>query len=278
MKTSSFPSADALDGAELVGVVQDGTNVKATTVEVSSVTAYRPYVMIGFEATLYGFSSIAIGEEASATGSTSSIAIGLGGQADGSLAMSIGTITYVTGNNSMAVGAYTFNAETAPGVTMVGAGNEGNTSYGTAIGTNIINSNNQVAIGRGIDGAEGCVWIGTDFNTLEPAVGVAIGKEIGTYGPLCVGIGTNSRAIYRGVSIGYNSGFHNVSVFGAGESSIAIGPMSIHRSAQRSASGTIVCRSTVPWRWVPASRLTRRWPSAMASTARARVVLASANR
>jgi len=115
-----------------------------------------------------------------------------------------------------------------PALTIVGAWQEGGASYGTAIGSeNIVNDSYMVAIGRGIDSsgysARESVFIGSDFTTFAPFYSVAIGHYLGVYGPFNVAIGNESKAVYKGVSIGNYAGFSHVSFESAGSRGVAIG-------------------------------------------------------
>ena len=230
MKTSDFPSAAPLTGEEPAGVVQDETNVQAETLAISSIVPLLPAVKVGAGAYTEGFSSIAMGSgETVAVGSTSTMAIGSGATVVGSLPLVIGSPTYVNGSYMVAVGQYSFASGGINRSTMLGPQQECDASFVTGIGSqNLLGNANQVAIGRGIqtdvDTAENSVFIGSGFTTVEPAFSVAIGHAYtGCYGPYCVVIGQTSKVVYRGVTVGFYSGFNSVPYSEAGESGIAIG-------------------------------------------------------
>ena len=234
MKTSDFPTAEtsagSLSGSELVGVVQDETTVQTTSGYISNIVPQLPSVKSGQGAALYGFSSLAVGDNSSALGSTASMAIGGEGIAIGEIAMSIGAYTYVTGHYVTAIGKYNFSAGSPNNLVMLGASNEGSpdANYSTVIGPQTgASSPNQVAIGHDLgldDGpSESSVFIGGGFATVSPYTSVGIGYHLGSYGPNCVAIGTKSKAIYRGVTVGYNAGFQDNEYASAGEATIAIG-------------------------------------------------------
>ena len=225
MKTSNFPSADPLDGTELIGVVQDETTVQTTTGAVSEIVSGYSFVKVGYGSSLYGFSSVAIGHETLAVGSTSSMAIGNDAVASGQLTLALGSPSYVTGQNSAGVGAYSYNAS-GNRVTLLGTKNRGSAVYATLIGNaNHASQTYQVAIGRNLQNtdAKNSVFIGYGTYAIEPYHAVGIGTEIGVAGPYGVAIGNNCKTNFHGVTIGYHSGFQNVPFYGAGEASIAIG-------------------------------------------------------
>ena len=225
MKTSDFSAAGDLGGTEVAGVVQDEVTVKTTVEDISLIISGLPSVTIADEASTEGFSSIAIGLDSYAGGSTSSMAIGSGAASSAYLTLAIASPSYVTGAADVVVGNYSF--ATSGSAVTCGSGNEGTAPYATIMGRdNISGGRYAVAIGNNISiegDARQTVLIGGNVGGLEAKNSVAVGSLVGVFGPYCVGIGTKSNAIYRGVSIGYHSGFQNVSFYGAGEASIAIG-------------------------------------------------------
>ena len=194
-KTTQFADATALDGTELVGIVQGETNVQSTTYDISNFVNTRTFVQIGKGAHGGTESGVAIGYYAYAIG-TNQIAIGNSAYAVANQSVSIGYRATTANQGAVAIGTHCYN--------------HGN--YAVAIGGHAFtNGTYAIAVGA-YSSAEGhCIAIGA-YAKAYTNYSIAIGQDAKAYGIKSVTIGyhakttsSNAVAIGYGSYAGYNS-------------------------------------------------------------------------
>ena len=228
LSTSQFPDAYTLDGSELIGIVQNGNNCKATLGTVNGLIADKSYVRLGQDSYTEGGYSIAVG--ANSRTFNKGLAVGYYAYAFNDGAAAVGKYSYSTAQHGVAIGTSAY----AAGYRGVAIGFEAQarTSQSIAIGSNayIGNGEASIAIGGAVS-ARGASSIAIGYGVDIPstysdqiAIGnnafcdsyssIAIGTRAeisGGEGGVCrynIAIGHNARAsTYYNIAIGYRANF-----------------------------------------------------------------------
>ena len=191
-KTSQFPDATTLDGTELIGVVQGGTNVQTTTYYVSNIVNTRSFVQMGKYANGGGEHGVAIGYYAQSYG-PNAIAIGSGAYSDAGGSISLGYRATTDHQGAIAIGAHCYN--------------HGN--YAIAIGGRAFaNGAYAIAVGAYASAETYCIAIGYHAKGYDTR-SIAIGVYSKAYSNRSIAIGFQAKSqSYAGIAIGYNSYAH----------------------------------------------------------------------
>ena len=201
-KTTQFADADSLDGSELLGIVQGGTNVQSTTYAVSNFVNTRSFVQMGAFANGGGESGVAIGYYAQAFG-PNPIAIGNGAYAEGVGNIAIGYHAAAPGNGTVAIGShvYTHGVYTVA----VGAQSYTNGNYAIAVGSYARAEASCIAMGYHAKGYDSnSIAIGSYAKSYGER-SIAIGQQARAQAYVSIAIGAQSYANYKSVAIGFHT-------------------------------------------------------------------------
>ena len=235
-KTSQLADAATLAGTELIGIVQSGANVKATSYNVSNFVNTRPFVQMGEKAHAHSNeNAIAVGYYAEAYGSNT-IAIGCGAYGDSPGAISVGYNSSTNSQGGIAIGS--FASGNGPYAIAVGGRAHANGTYAIALGYHTNAEGNCIAIGA---------YARAYYNQS-----IAIGGNAFAFGERSLAIGYNSEARNTwAVAIGRNSYANSKSVAvgmasrSASECSVTIGAQSECLAAYSIAIGIYTYTSAI---------------------------------
>jgi hypothetical protein len=178
-KTSEFNDASTLTGTEIFGLVQSGTDVKTTFDNIKSGIVGAP-------------TRIAIGHNASQD-SDNSVTIGPDAYSRDNFGIAVGKNANSRGTGSIVIGGYSSTSNSDNKSIVIGYQSSANESFQISIGAYTTVQTGRYAIA-----------IGSYSSSLGES-SVAIGNSSYTADFGSVAIGYDSRAINRGVAIGYGS-------------------------------------------------------------------------
>jgi hypothetical protein len=239
--TSNFSAAETIDGSEIIGIVQGGSNVRTTTAAIKSYAIAD----IGYSTTTalaigHGASSgpngVSLGVEADVR-NTKGIAIGYHSYASYDNTIAIGTTASTTGNYDVSIGfaaSSSYAASIAIG-SHSGAGGAHSLGLGyhaqaantdaIAIGTSSgATANCAVAIGLH-SGASGARSLGLGYHTQASSTdAIAIGSGSAVTANYAVAIGAYSAANgANSLSFGYHTRTANVYAIAIGDGAFVSG-------------------------------------------------------